>query len=213
MANVTIERATAIAAAVAAPLGLAVGGVLVPSAVDHVTPDDAYGRLKVVVTSHHLAGVRIGFLGIIVTLLCLAPATRRVLLFAPERGAVLTGIGWRLVAIGGAAGAVGNAFAPLIVPSTVGFDPDVMGAFIHHHETSSTSYAIIAVYALLAPGALVLFLGLLRAGQAPWPASALLALSLGAVLVLHLGPQAIADAIALGVAFAYFQLREPPPPS
>jgi hypothetical protein len=128
-----IERIGGVAAAGATAGGLILAGLLVPSAIDHITGSDAYGTRKVLVAARHATEVRVGYLALVVALLCIAPATRRVLLFAPGRGAALVNVGWRVIAVGAAAGAVGNAFAPLIVPSAAPYDPAVMGAFIHHH--------------------------------------------------------------------------------
>ncbi|MEA3076131.1 MAG: hypothetical protein QOF60_1039 [Actinomycetota bacterium] len=132
------------------------------------------------------------------------------LLFAPRRGAALVNVAWRVIGIGAAAGAVGNAFAPLIVPSAAAYDPAVMGAFIHHHETSAVSYAILAVYLLLPVGALLLIVGLLRAATIPWWGVVALGLSLGAITPLRLGLQAIVDGFVLAAALALLHLRPTP---
>jgi hypothetical protein len=205
-----VERTVGVMAAAATAAGLIIAGVLVPSAVDHITDSDAYGTKKVLVAAQHATAVRVGYLALIVALLCIAPATRRVLLFAPRRGAALVNVAWRVIAVGAAAGAVGNAFAPLIVPSGAPFDPAVMGAFIHHHETSAVSYAILAVYLLLPVGALLLIVGLLRAATIPWWGAVALGLSLGAITPLRLGPQAVVDGFVLAGALAMLHLRPTP---
>jgi hypothetical protein len=198
-----------VAAAGATAVGLIVAGLLVPSAVDHIADSDAYGTTKVLVAARHATEVRVGYLALVVALLCIAPATRRVLLFAPGRGAALVNVAWRLIAVGASAGAVGNAFVPLIVPSAAAYDPAVMGAFIHHHETSAASFAILGVYLLLPVGALLLIVGLVRAATIPWWGAVPLGLSLGAITPLRLGPQAVADGFVLAGALALLHLRPP----
>jgi hypothetical protein len=136
-----------------------------------------------------------------------------VLALARGRGASLVAIGWRLVAVGSAGGAVGNAFAPLVVPSTAGFDPVLMGRFVHHHETSAASLAILAVYALLPVGAVVLLVGLWRTAALPRPVAVALAVSLGAITPLRLGPQAVVDGLVLAAALAALHRAHPRPAS
>lgn len=208
-ARLRLEAASAIAASVVLPLGLILAGILVPSTVDRVSTSDAIGTAKVMATANHPARVRVGYLLLVTALLCVPAATRQVLRLAPTRGAALVEIGWRLVSIAAAAGAVGNAFAPLVLPSTVDFDPTLMGRFVHHHETSTASYAIIGVYLLLTIGAIVLLVGLLRAGTIPWWLAALLCVTLGVITPLRLGPQAIVDGMLLGVALLFLHRLAP----
>jgi hypothetical protein len=123
-----------------------------------------------------------------------------VLDLATARGRVLVDLGWRLVAVGAAGGAIGNAFAPLVLPSTVGFDPDVMGRFVHQHETSWASFAILGVYALLPVGSLLLATGLVRARTAPTWLAVLLPVGLGVITPLRLGIESIVDGVVVAVA-------------
>jgi hypothetical protein len=207
----SIERIGGAVAGIVTAVGLVVAGLLVPSAIDRISDTDAHGIRKVLLAARHTNEIRVGYLFLIAALLCIAPATRRVLMFAPRRGRVLVNVAWRLMAVGAAAGAVGNAFAPLVVPSTAaGFDPGVMGAFVHHHETSAVSYGIIAIYLLLPVGALLLILGLLRAGTIPWWGAAVLGLSLAAITPLRLGPQAVVDGVLVAGALTLLHTRQPP---
>jgi hypothetical protein len=212
LSSTPIERFGGAAAGAVTVVGSVVAGLLVPSAVDQISSTDAYGMRKVLVAAQHANEVRVGYLSLIAALLCIAPATRRVLLFAPRRGALLVNVAWRLIAVGASAGAVGNAFAPLVVPSAAPFDPVVMGAFIHHHETSAVSYGIISVYLLLPLGSLLLIVGLVRAGTIPWWGAVALGASLGAITPLRLGPQAVVDGAVLAGALTLLHVRPPPAP-
>jgi hypothetical protein len=196
------DRLTGGVAAVVAVASLLVASFLVPSAVDAVATNEQQGLDVVRVTAAHPTAIRVGFLLVVLGLLCLGPAVRGLRALAPDRGRVATGVGWRLVAVGSAAGAVGNAYATLVLPSTAGLDPAVMATFVHRHETSAASFAILAFYALLPIGGVLLTVGLIRARTVPWWQPLLVGIPVVAFMPAPLGPVSAVLALAAGAGLA-----------
>jgi hypothetical protein len=93
--------------------------------------------------SEHPVATRSGYFLVVAALLAIGPAAKRFRDLARE--SAMVDLGWRVLSLGAMAGAVGNAFAPLTLASTVGFSTETMAGFVHAHETSPASVTILGM--------------------------------------------------------------------
>jgi hypothetical protein len=187
--------------AVTFAVGLLVASVTANSTVDSVamSHDQARGIVDAVNLNPDL--IRIGFLAVVLALACIGPVVAPLRELAPDRGRGLVVWGHRLMWTGAIAGAIGNAFAPLVLGSVAGLDRDVMATFIQNNETSWVSYALLALYALLAVGTVLVAVGLVRAGTAPIWQILLFAVVFVAFLLLSLGIESIVLTILFAIDY------------
>jgi hypothetical protein len=195
-----LDRGWAIGAAAGLVAGLAAASLLVPSGVDAVATDVAAARPIVAAVAQHPLAVRMGFLCWVAAALCIPSATRPWREAAVERGSWAAEIGWRMICVGACGAAIGNAFAPAILPSVLVLPAEEAAMFVHAHETSGASFAILAVYALLPIGAVPFAIGVGRSGVVPVWRAAALGLALFGVMPTPLGPFSLALAACFAVA-------------
>jgi hypothetical protein len=145
--------------------------------------------------------IRIGFLCIVVMLLSIGPIVRPLRSLAPSRGSALAEIGYRLICIGSVFGAVGNAYAPLVLGSVAGLDRDVMASFVLNLETSWPSFLILGFYALLPVGTVLLGVGLIRASTVPVWRIILFVVVFFAIMPIPFGYGSLALAVLFAVVY------------
>lgn len=201
------ERMVPIAAAVTFIGALAASSLLADPAVDAVAQDREQARTIVDAVAAHPTQVRLSFLFIVIALACIGPVVRPFRRLAPERGALLTELGYRGMCIGSIAAAVGNAYAPLVLASTAGLDRDVMADFALANETSAASYAILAVYALLPIGAILMAVGLFRAHTLPWWQPMLFGVAFAAIMPCPIGPASLVLTVGFAVVLVVLRRR------
>lgn len=195
----SLARVESALAGVVLVAALLIGSFLIPMSVDNIAASNAAGERVVASVAEHPDRVRVGYLLWVMALLCVGPATAHLRRLAPGRGRTLTEVGLRLIRVGSLCGALGNTFAPLILSSTVAFDRTTMGAFVHHHETSTTSWVLLAGYALLLLGGIVLAIGLSRARTISRWLAIPLGLAIGAIFPLRFGWQLSMLAVVIAV--------------
>lgn len=194
------DRNWAIGASAGLVAGLTAASLLVPSVVDAVATDVAAARPIVAAVAEHPLAVRAGFLCWVAAALCIPSATRPWREAAVERGSRAAEIGWRMICVGACGAAVGNAFAPAILPSVLVLPPEAAAMFVHAHETSRASFVILGVYALLPIGALPFAIGIARSAVMPVWRAAMLGVALFGIMPAPLGPLSLALTACFAVA-------------
>jgi hypothetical protein len=208
-----VDRVT-IAAMLLGPIAYGVACLAIPYGVDQLPTSNEKMRHTLDTVAHHAFATRLGFFSIAIGMLLLLPAMSVLRAVVPHEapGRVLVDIGARLVAVGAAAIAIGNVFAPASEPSAVraGLPRDAMVTYMRYHLVNGWDWAILVFYPLVTIGGVLLGIGLWRSRSVSRAAALLIAIPLVLLLGPPLSPPTVVLPIALEAGFVLVVRAAPP---